>query len=312
MNSPELVRTVAITAAGLVAFAVSLWTGYLSWRHWRRKARETDLQAAGSGVPPARAALPFLAGLLGGLLVLGLGMSWVIPGDRFYTGTEALQIVGAVAAAVMVLHARTCLTGKGSAGVARLLPSLLLELAAAGIIVAAGIRFTVLGLVASGDVELGIWAAPLTIVWLVAATWAVRLLDGLDGAAPVLLLTSAVAVLVGTRGTGEFLLAAMCVVLIGTVLGSLRFHFFPARLPLRGSATALFGFMFAVLTVLARPKTVALLLLIFPLAVLVILLGGAMLNILERTVFLPEGHGEETEGEAEKAAEGEHGDESRD
>lgn len=312
MNSPDLLRTAAVAAAGVLAFAVSLWAGYLSWRHSVRTARETASrsgaappQAAGSGapaVPGARSALPFLAGLLAGLLVLGAGTPWIVPGDRFYTGREALWIIGAVAVAVLLLYVRAHLTGKGTGGASRLLPSLILEFLAAGVIVAAGIRFTVLGLAASGDVELGIWAAPLTIVWLVAATWAVRLLDGLDGAAPVLLLTAAVAVLVGTRGTGEFLLAALSVVVIGTVLGSLRFHFFPARLPLRGAATALFGFVFAVLTVLARQKTVALLLLIFPLAVLVILLGGAMLNMLERTVFLPEGEGEEQEGEPEKAA----------
>ena len=51
-----------------------------------------------------------------------------------------------------------------------------------------------------------------------------------------------------------------------------------------GPWTVLLGFVFALLTVLARQKTVAALLLIFPLFVIVILVGGAMLAFLERTI----------------------------
>jgi UDP-GlcNAc:undecaprenyl-phosphate GlcNAc-1-phosphate transferase len=161
---------------------------------------------------------------------------------------------------------------------------------AAVLVMATGTRFGVLGVRGEGDVALGAWSGPLTVLWLVAATGVARLLDGLEGAVNVLLLVAGVAVAYGTLGAGEPVLNSVALVVVFASLGSLRFNFFPAPLPLRGTGSAVAGFMFAVLTVMARQKTVAALLLIFPLAVVVVLVGGVMLGVMERTL-LPEGRG---------------------
>lgn len=301
MNSPDLLRAVLVALAGFLAFGISLWTGYIVWRRRRTAVPAAYTPSAPDlttrphgGISLTQSALPFVAGLLAGLAAVALGGGWIITGDRFYASGEGLLILGSMALALLLLLLRTGITSRVNPAM-RLLSGLLIELLAAGLIVLAGIKFTVVGFGSAQQIELGTWAIPLTMLWLIAATWAVRLLDGIDGAAPVLLLTSGVAVLVGTWGTSEYLLAAIAVIMIGSVLGSLRFHFFPARFPLRGSATAIFGFVFAVLTVLARQKTVALLLLIFPLIVVVLLLGSGMLSILERTLFLSQTESDELE-----------------
>lgn len=295
-----------VSIAFLLAFAFALATGYRIWRSrgassWKVWLQRLSLWRGEEALQPARAAFPFVVGLYLGILALGIGLETVVQGDRFYPPDEAVSIKASLQLALLLLMLRTVAGGGGGIWWRMVLP-LSLELGAAALVVANGVRFEVVGFGAGGTMELGALAAPLTILWLLAAMYAVRLLDGIDGAVPVLLLTAAVAVLVATRGTNEYLLAALCVVIIGAVLGSLRFHFFPARLPLRGAATGIFGFVFAVLTVLARQKTVAALLLIFPLAVILLLLGGAMLGLLEKTLLLPD---RASEGKAEEEKPGE-------
>jgi UDP-N-acetylmuramyl pentapeptide phosphotransferase/UDP-N-acetylglucosamine-1-phosphate transferase len=83
------------------------------------------------------------------------------------------------------------------------------------------------------------------------------------------------------------------VVIAAAALASLRFNLYPARLPIGGSGTALLGFLFAVLTVLARQKTIATFLLVLPLGLIVVVIGGYMLTFLERSMSFGSGEGEE-------------------
>jgi len=166
----------------------------------------------------------------------------------------------------------------------------ILEIAAAVLVVAGGVRF---GVVSIGErsFELGAWSPVLTVLWILVAMNVVKLLGGLDGAANVLLLAASAAIFYFAMGGGEHFLSVLALVVGAAALGSLRFNCYPARLPLSPRGHAVAGFLFAVLTVLARQKTVAFLLLIFPLALVAILLGGAMLAFLERTM-MPGGDGE--------------------
>ncbi|PKO18628.1 hypothetical protein CVU37_04360 [candidate division BRC1 bacterium HGW-BRC1-1] len=206
-----------------------------------------------------------LAGVTGGLVLLLATPAWVGLMGRFAGGSQPPRMLRWIVEWVVVALA-------------------------AVLVMATGTRFGVLGVRGEGDVALGAWSGPLTVLWLVAATGVARLLDGLEGAVNVLLLVAGVAVAYGTLGAGEPVLNSVALVVVFASLGSLRFNFFPAPLPLRGTGSAVAGFMFAVLTVMARQKTVAALLLIFPLAVVVVLVGGVMLGVMERTL-LPEGRG---------------------
>lgn len=146
-----------------------------------------------------------------------------------------------------------------------------------------GIRFGVLS-VGTASHELGHWSLPVTVAWVVVAAAVVQLLAGIAGAAVVVLLTASAAVFHVTLGAHEHVLNGLSLVFLCASIGVLGFHLPPARLPLSASATVFPGFLFAILTVLARQKTAATLLLVFPLSVAVILAVGFMVSFLERTV----------------------------
>ena len=294
----------ALAMAGLavgavVVLVVSMAVGYRCVRRVLARGSEQgvgdDLRLAG--------VLPLASGLIAGLTLVAAASPWLAAADRFHTPAGAVLALAGVTGGLVLLLATPAWVGLvgrfrgGKGSTASQTPRMLcwtvewtVVALAAILVMATGTRFGVLGVRGEGDVALGAWSGPLTVLWLVAATGVARLLDGLEGAVNVLLLVAGVAVAYGTLGAGEPVLNAVALVVVFASLGSLRFNFFPAPLPLRGTGSAVAGFMFAVLTVMARQKTVAALLLIFPLAVVVVLVGGVMLGVMERTL-LPEGRG---------------------
>ncbi len=296
-------RAVLEVVIAAVAFAATMAAGYRGWRR-RSLLMQKAGGAAGTGIAGgASAAHPLAMGIAAGILLFCLSASWIVSGDRFFTTAQAVRVALAFAAGGALILAGDLLaalavvigaypwndraraeSAQERVGRFRWFGDLVLLLAASVLVVASGVRFSILGVGGERAVELGSWAGPLTVLWIMAATAALRLLDGLEGAANIVLLVAAFAIFYITLGAGEHFLNTLAVVVLGAALASLRFNFFPARLPLRGAGSAFVGFVFAVLTVLARQKTVAALLLGFPLVVLVVLVGGAMFALIERTI----------------------------
>lgn len=289
--------------AAVVACAGSLSTGYFCWRVLR------NLPAPSSDIPGAVQApalrrkmaalgfLPFWVGCVSGWVVIALMRQGVLSGDRFHSLQEAL-VVGTAPLLAGLLYLAVDLAmppvyGSGSALArrknapkGRSLVLLATQLVTATLVVVAGVQFPILSMGPDVTLELGALAVPATVAWLVFATSFAKLLDGLHGAALMLLLFASIAVCSTTAWTNEHFLNAYSAVMIGAVMGSLRFHLYPARVVQAGGATAYVGFMFAVLTVLARQKTVAALLIVLPLALVVLLAGGLILSALERNLLL--------------------------
>jgi UDP-GlcNAc:undecaprenyl-phosphate GlcNAc-1-phosphate transferase len=96
-----------------------------------------------------------------------------------------------------------------------------------------------------GVVELGLFAYPLTILWIVAVTNSFNLIDGLDGLLPSvgiasLLGIAGVGLLVGMKGTVFLPLA-----LAGALAGFLYWNWRPARVFLGDSGSLVVGFLAA-------------------------------------------------------------------
>jgi UDP-GlcNAc:undecaprenyl-phosphate/decaprenyl-phosphate GlcNAc-1-phosphate transferase len=97
-----------------------------------------------------------------------------------------------------------------------------------------------------GSVSLGIFAAPLTIFWIVGVTNAFNLIDGMDGLAGTAALIG-MAVCIGldvftsTSQSPELMLAAA-----GAVVAFLAFNGHPARIFLGDSGSMLLGFLLSV------------------------------------------------------------------
>lgn len=291
-----MMRVVMEIIAALAACAGSLVTGYFCWR---------VSQQQGSDIEPATVRrrlaicgfLPFWMGCVVGMGVLAAFSSRVFADDRFHSLSGALIIgFGVIFSGLLyllvdcwmppVFGTRSTVERRRLAPKMRLPAMIAAQITAATAVVLLGVRFPILSVGTEKILQLGSLALPATVAWLIIATLFVKLLDGLHGAALLLLLFASIAVCSTTAFTTEHFLNAYSAILIGAVIGALRFHLYPARLEQIGGSTAFVGFMFAVLTVLARQKTVAALLLLLPLVIVVLLVGGLFLGFLERNLLL--------------------------
>lgn len=97
---------------------------------------------------------------------------------------------------------------------------------------------------------LPVWIAwPLTFVFLIGVTNAINLADGLDGLAggTTLLSLSALALLAFTSGTP--FVGVVAIVIVGAILGFLRYNTHPARVFMGDGGSQILGFSAAVLAV---------------------------------------------------------------
>lgn len=135
---------------------------------------------------------------------------------------------------------------------------LLGQIAAALILVSYGIQIEKITHPWGGFVYFGIWSTPVTVIWVLAFTNALNLIDGLDGlAAGVAVIASItfffVAVQTGQPPVALYLTAAVA----GAGLGFLPYNFHPARI-FMGDAGAMFlGFVLAAVAIAGTLKSTA-------------------------------------------------------
>jgi UDP-GlcNAc:undecaprenyl-phosphate/decaprenyl-phosphate GlcNAc-1-phosphate transferase len=130
--------------------------------------------------------------------------------------------------------------------------------------------------------ELGLLAFPVTLVWLLATTNALNLIDGSDG-----LCTSLGAVISAALGiiasmNGHFAEASIAFALCGALLGFLVFNFPPASIFLGDSGSLLIGMVTGALAIRCSIKGPATVAFLAPLAILSIPLLDSCMAILRR------------------------------
>lgn len=138
-------------------------------------------------------------------------------------------------------------------------------------------------------VTLGLIAIPVTVLWLVAVTNAVNLIDGLDGLAGgiscIASLTMAAVALTQFRIFGDFgqlEVVFLSLILAASVLGFLKYNFHPASIFLGDSGSMLLGFSLGVISVLGLTKSATAISVIIPLVVLGIPLLDTVFAIVRR------------------------------
>ncbi len=116
---------------------------------------------------------------------------------------------------------------------------------------------------------LPIWIAiPLTVLWILAVTNALNIIDILDGLASGVAVIAAVAIAFANVMANRPSVAFLCLVLAGALAGFLRYNFHPAKIYL-GDAGALFiGFMLAALSMNAGYTRMNMLAVISPVLIL--------------------------------------------
>ena len=161
---------------------------------------------------------------------------------------------------------------------------LVVELCAATIVVAGGdCRINALSM-PGGALELGTFAVPFTVVWIVLVTNALNLIDGIDGLAAGTAAIALVAVTIIARGFGFPTVSASAAILAGACLGFLVFNFHPASIFLGDSGSLLLGFALGVLSTHARAKGTAGAVTLATLLIVALPLGDTLFAI-ERRYF---------------------------
>ncbi len=125
----------------------------------------------------------------------------------------------------------------------------------------AGVRVSAVDLPGMGVVSLSEpVGALLTVAWLVGATNAFNLIDGVDGLAPGVALFALVPIVMGAIAHARSDVAFAGLILAGASLGFLRYNAYPASIFLGDSGSLFLGFMLAgvgLLSTQATPGVVA-------------------------------------------------------
>ena len=151
-------------------------------------------------------------------------------------------------------------------------PKFLVQIIAAVIAVMAGNRIDVLSnpnIFSSEAVwHLGWLAYPVTVIWIVAITNAVNLIDGLDGlACGVSTISSATMLMIAMRFS-ELDVAVMMAALVGACGGFLPYNFNPAKIFMGDTGSTFLGFVMATVSVNGMFKQYAFISFVVPFLVL--------------------------------------------
>jgi UDP-GlcNAc:undecaprenyl-phosphate GlcNAc-1-phosphate transferase len=120
---------------------------------------------------------------------------------------------------------------------------LLVQVVAATIAYWAGFHIDAVRLPLFGALSMGIFAVPVTVLWIVAIVNAVNLIDGLDGLAAGVVFFAGVTNLVVACMSQDVFVSAVMATMLGAVIGFLFFNFNPARIFMGDSGSYFLGFV---------------------------------------------------------------------
>ncbi|MFA5536246.1 MAG: MraY family glycosyltransferase [Bacillota bacterium] len=155
-----------------------------------------------------------------------------------------------------------------------------------------------------GMIILGKLAIPITVLWIIGVTNAVNLIDGLDGLAAgtsgIASLTIALVVLSQfllnpDLSYGSLMVIPLALILLGSLLGFLKYNFHPAQIFMGDSGSMFLGFTLSALAIIGLTKGAAVISVFIPIVILGIPLFDTFFAILRRylnkqPIFQPDKH----------------------
>jgi UDP-GlcNAc:undecaprenyl-phosphate/decaprenyl-phosphate GlcNAc-1-phosphate transferase len=135
-----------------------------------------------------------------------------------------------------------------------------------------------------GDLYIGYISAPASILWLVVVTNAFNIVDGLDGLSVGLALISSASMTIVFALLGDPRMAAMALVLAGTLIGFRPYNTYPARIFLGETGAAAIGFHLGALTLRAGSVAGSGLGLLLPVFVVALPLAEIVVTVLRRLI----------------------------
>jgi UDP-GlcNAc:undecaprenyl-phosphate/decaprenyl-phosphate GlcNAc-1-phosphate transferase len=158
---------------------------------------------------------------------------------------------------------------------------LLLQIVSVLPVVASGYYFD--RVVAFGiPIQFGWLGVPLTVLWLVGCINALNLLDGMDGLSSVVGLSAAVIMAIIATTDGHAEVAAVAIVLAGSLAGFLAYNLPPASIYLGDSGSMVIGLVAGIISLQGGLKTTATLSLTVPAVVMSVPMLDTALAIVRR------------------------------
>ena len=134
-------------------------------------------------------------------------------------------------------------------------------------------------------IEFGYIAIPITILWIVAITNSINLIDGLDGLAAgvstIALLTMTILALSLNYSVAIILMGVM---LAGSILGFLVYNFYPAKIFMGDTGSLFIGYMIGVISIAGFTKSAAIFSVIIPIIILAVPIIDTISAILRRII----------------------------
>jgi UDP-GlcNAc:undecaprenyl-phosphate GlcNAc-1-phosphate transferase len=151
---------------------------------------------------------------------------------------EAVRLLGVVAGGIFLCAVGVIDDTKS----VRVLYKLLAQVGAAIVAFECGFRIDAVFLPYLGTLSMGVFALPVTLLWIVGITNAINLIDGLDGLAGGVVFLAGFTNLVVAHVTGAAFVEITMIAMLGSVAGFLLFNFNPARIFMGDSGSYFLGF----------------------------------------------------------------------
>jgi len=116
--------------------------------------------------------------------------------------------------------------------------------------------------------DFGIMAVPITVIWIVAVTNSVNLIDGLDGLADGVSTIAALTMLIIALLMGDLEMATICAALVGACIGFIPYNRNPAKIFMGDTGATFLGYMLATVSVTGLFKLYAMISFIVPFIIL--------------------------------------------
>ena len=124
----------------------------------------------------------------------------------------------------------------------------------------------------------------VTVLWLVAITNAVNLIDGLDGLAAGIAAISALCIGYVAYIHGHYIPTIAMMVIAGAALGFLPYNFHPAKIFMGDGGSQLLGFSIAAFSIMGAVKTTTMVVVVIPALVLGLPIFDTVFAIVRRVI----------------------------
>ncbi len=267
-------------ASFFLGFVVAVWLTPLARRlavRFRLVDRPQDGRRVNQKTIPRAGGIAIAAGVLAPILVLG-----------FYENAISHAIYEDIVAVVVLFFGALAALGVGLADDLVRPTAKLRLLALVAIAVVSwfgGHRVDDVVIPWVGQITLGSWSLPVTVLWIVGVIVAFNFVDGLDGLATGIALISTATLFVYALIDQNVLLMTWTGAMAGALLGFLVFNFNPASIFMGDAGSNFLGYVLAVVALQTSRKGATAVSLVVPLCVLGLPILDVTLTMVRRALL---------------------------